>query len=126
MRILASFAIAVAAISTVGGSGNGQSPAKDRILRAVDSTQVAVVKGTAHPLARPQMDQGRTDPSRMIHGSITFRLSPAQQSDLDQLLREQQDPSSPNYHRWITPEQYAERFGMSANDLAKVSSWLQS
>ncbi len=126
MRILTTLTIALAVISTLGSSRTSQTPAKDRILRAVDPAQVAVVGGTAHPLARPQLDQGRTDPSRMIHGSITFRLSPAQQSDLDQLLRQQQDPSSPNYHRWITPDQYAERFGMSSNDLAKVSSWLQS
>lgn len=126
MRILTSLAIALVLISTVAGSPASKTAVKDRILRAVDPTQVAVVKGTAHPLARTQMDLGRTDTSRTIRGSITFRLSAAQQSDLDQLLREQQDPSSANYHRWITPEQYAERFGMSANDLAKVSTWLQS
>jgi subtilase family serine protease len=57
---------------------------------------------------------------------MTFRLSPAQQADLNQLLREQQDRSSPNYHKWLTPDQYAARFGMSSSDLAKVTSWLSS
>ena len=42
------------------------------------------------------------------------------------MLDEQQDPESPNYHKWLTPEQYAARFGVSAADLAKVSSWLKS
>ena len=42
------------------------------------------------------------------------------------MLAEQQDPHSPNYRKWLTPEQYAARFGMSDGDLAKVSAWLKS
>src|SRR5260370_10473443 len=107
--------------------GSTQVSARDRISRPVDAAQTALVKGTAHPLAQAQFDQGRTDPSQALHGvSLTFRLSPAQQADLDDLLRQQQDRSSPNYHKWLTPEQYAARFGMTQNDLAKVTSWLQS
>src|SRR5216684_195225 len=107
--------------------GSTQVSSRDRISRPVDAAQTALVKGTAPPLAQAQFDQGRTDPSQGLHGvSLTFRLSPAQQGDLDNLLREQQDPSSPNYHKWLAPEQYAERFGMTQNDLAKVTAWLQS
>lgn len=108
-------------------SGSTQGSSKDRISYAVDSSRTATVKGTAHPLARPQFDRGRLSPERQLSGvALTFRLSVAQQSDLQELLREQQDRSSPNYHKWLTPEQYARRFGMSPNDLGKVSSWLQS
>ena len=51
---------------------------------------------------------------------------PCAQAALDQLLREQQTLSSPNYHKWLTPEQYADRFGASTSDITKISSWLQS
>jgi len=113
-------------LSFLAASGT-QSSSKDRILYAVDSNRVALVKGTAHPLARPRFDQGRVNPERQFTGvALTFRLSAAQQSDMQELLREQQDRSSPNYHKWLTPEQYASRFGMTANDLAKVGTWLQS
>jgi subtilase family serine protease len=78
-------------------------------------------------MARPEFDQGGVGPEQQLSGvALTFRLSPSQQADLQELLREQQDRSSPNYHRWLTPEQYAARFGMTSNDLAKVTSWLQS
>lgn len=108
-------------------SGSTQNGPKDRILYAVDSSRTAAVKGTAHPRAHLQFDRGRLSPERQFSGvALTFRLSAAQQSDMQQLLREQQDRSSPNYHKWLTPEQYAGRFGMSPNDLGKVSSWLQS
>ena len=57
---------------------------------------------------------------------MVFKLSPAQQADLAKLLAEQQDSRSPNYRKWLTPEQYAARFGISDSDLAQVSSWLKS
>jgi subtilase family serine protease len=78
-------------------------------------------------LAQSRFDQGRLSPVQQLSGvTLTFRLSAAQQADMDRLLREQQDRSSPSYHKWLTPDQYASRFGMTQNDLAKVTSWLQS
>jgi subtilase family serine protease len=56
--------------------------------------------------------------------SLRFSLTDAQQADLTQLLIDQQNPNSPSYHKWLTPEQYGARFGLSSADLAKVSSWL--
>jgi subtilase family serine protease len=104
-----------------------QLNSRSRIASAIDSGNVAPVRGTAHPLAQPRFDQGRTNSAMVLSGvSIAFRLSPAQQADLDRLLQEQQDLSSPNYHKWLTPDQYAERFGMSTSDLSKVTNWLSS
>ena len=34
----------------------------------------------------------------------------AQQADLDHLLEAQQDPSSPQFRQWLTPEEYADRY----------------
>jgi subtilase family serine protease len=119
-------ACAAALVLMIGSPGATQMASRDRILQPVDSTQVALVKGTAHPLARPEFDQGRASSEQPITGAVVFRLSAAQQSDLDHLLRDQQNPSSRNYHQWLTPEQYADRFGMSRGDLAKVGAWLKS
>lgn len=116
-----------AVILFLAATGSTQKKSADRILRAIDPTQLAAVRGTAHPLARAQFDRGRVSPERQLgRMALTFRLSQAQQTDLDELLREQQDRSSANYHKWLTPEQYASRFGMTQSDLAKVSAWLQS
>jgi subtilase family serine protease len=51
--------------------------------------------------------------------------SPEQETELEQLLAEQQDPSSPRYHEWLTPRQFGERFGASQQDLDVVANWLQ-
>ncbi len=99
---------------------------RDRILQNIGDTE-AVVVSAPHPLARAEFDQGRVEGSMPIHhASIMFGLSPQQQSALDKLLAEQQNPHSSNYHKWLTPELYAARFGMSESDLAKVSVWLKS
>jgi subtilase family serine protease len=119
-------ACAAVLIFAAGSPGTSQMAVRDRILRPVDSSQVSTLRGTAHPLARPEFDQGRISTEQPITGALVFRLSPAQQADLDRLLSDQQNPSSPHYHQWLTPEQYAARFGMSQNDLAKVGGWLRS
>src|SRR5260370_42402100 len=104
-----------------------QGGPQSRIPQAVDRNQRAVVRGSAHPIAKPEFDAGRVDGSMKINGvSLVFKLSPSQQAALETLLREQQDRSSPNYHKWLTPEQYAVRFGITPSDSPKVTSWLQS
>ena len=120
------YACVTALLITAGGTGTSQVSSRNRIMRAVDASQPAAVRGTAHPMARVQFDRGRTDTGKTLSASLSFRLSPAQQADMDLLLQQQQDRTSPNYHKWLTPEQYAVRFGMSAGDLAKVTAWLQS
>ena len=58
--------------------------------------------------------------------SLHFNLTDAQQADLSQLLIDQQNPGSPLYHQWLTPQQFGARFGLSSSDMAKVKAWVQS
>jgi uncharacterized protein (TIGR03437 family) len=85
------------------------------------------LSGHIHPLARPENDRGRVSPALPLSFvTLTLAQSAAQQAGLDQLLSEQQTPGSPNYHRWLTPEEYAQSFGASQADVDKVVAWLQS
>ena len=78
-------------------------------------------------MAQPRFDQGPVEPAfRLGYITLMLKKTDAQQAALEQLLQEQQDPASPNYHNWLTPEQYADRFGLSQSDLDKISAWLQS
>jgi subtilase family serine protease len=99
---------------------------RNRIAQRLEETEPVVVS-LPHPLARAEFDQGRVEGSMPIQrAAMVFKLAPAQQAALEKLLAEQQDPHSPNFHKWLTPEQYAASFGMSDSDLAKVSGWLKS
>ncbi len=42
------------------------------------------------------------------------------------LLAAQQNPASPSFHQWLSPQQFGDRFGFAPSDLAKVAAWLQS
>ena len=100
---------------------------QNRITTAIDSSQSVVLSGHIHPQAKAQYDQGAVEPTFPLP-SITIHLKPsaAAQQSLTQLLSDQQNPSSPQYHKWLTPEQYADQFGASASDIAKITAWLES
>jgi pseudomonalisin len=97
-----------------------------RIIQAIDAGESQPLRGNVHPLARVENDQGQAAAAMMLNRMVmTFSPSATQQTDLDALLSEQQNPLSPYYHQWLTPEQFADRFGLSSPDLAKVVDWLQ-
>lgn len=107
------------------GVSRAQQLRSNRIPGPVDDRVRTVIRGNVQPLARIEFDQGRVDPRRLLHRiTIDFKPTAAQQADLNALLQAQQDPASPDYHKWLTPEEFADRFGMNAADLETVSSWL--
>jgi subtilase family serine protease len=85
------------------------------------------VKGHLHPLARPENDRGPAEPTLVLHSMrLAIQRTPAQQTALDQLLEQQQDRKSPLYHHWLTPEAFADRFGATRQDIARLTQWLES
>ena len=101
--------------------------APDRITGPIVSGQLVKLSAGIPLKAQPQYDQGRVVPSlRLGYMTLLTVPSASQQKAIDQLLAQQQNPHSPQYHKWLTPEQYADRFGLSANDIQKLSTWLQS
>ena len=100
---------------------------EDRIAGDLANQPKVQLSGNVHSLAKAENDLGRVDSNRIIEGvSLNFRLSTAQQADLDQFLAQLADRSSPNYHKYLTPAQFAQRYGMSSNDISKVVAWVQS
>jgi uncharacterized protein (TIGR03437 family) len=96
-----------------------------RITRPVDPARTVVVPGRIHSMAQPQYDRGAVDPSkRLNHVMVMLKPSAVQQAGLDALLVDQQNPSSPNFRKWLTPEQFGERFGVNSSDQSKIVAWL--
>jgi len=78
-------------------------------------------------MAQARYDQGLADPAlRVDDMMLAIKPSSAQQAELDQLLRDQQNPSSPQFLKWLTPEEFGSRFGLSASDHSKIVAWLTS
>ncbi len=126
-RRIAEFSLVVLSIVVLGLSASGQSLVQDRIVQSLADGKISALAGTVSPKARAEYDQGAVDGSMRLSGmSMTFAPTASQQAALTSLMKAQQTPSSPSYRKWLTPQEYAARFGMSQADIAKVSSWLQS
>lgn len=105
----------------------GSAAQQDRIRGPIDANESVVLRGNVHPRARPENDRGPLDPSTAIHGvKLVLAQTVRQARDLERLLEAQRDPGSPDYRRWLTPEEFGERFGVGENDLARLASWLES
>lgn len=103
-----------------------QQPA-NRIAQEIDSGSAIALPGSLNPRIAAARDIGRLNSSTPIEGiTLWFQPTAAQQADLDALLQAQQTPGSPLYHAWLSPAQYASRFGLSDSDLARVQNWLES
>ncbi|MES1257403.1 MAG: protease pro-enzyme activation domain-containing protein, partial [Acidobacteriota bacterium] len=108
-------------------SGNQLLAQRNRLTSALDNKKRVPLAGHMQPLATPANDQGLAEADLTL-GNLTMALqpSPEQQAALEAFLAWQQDPSSPDFHHWLTPEEYADRFGLSQPDLDRITAWLRS
>jgi subtilase family serine protease len=103
------------------------SSVQPRITDAVNESKLTVLHGNTHPLARPQFDQGPAPSDLpMERMQLVLKRSPDQEAALDKLMAEQQDQSSPNYHKWLTPAEFGQQFGPADQDIQTITSWLTS
>jgi subtilase family serine protease len=110
-----------------GQTATSFAPVPDRIVDRVDDANMATIQGSTHPAVRNAIDNGRlpsvTPMSDLV---LVLHRSAEQQAALDSFNEAQNDPSSPEYHHWLTPQEFGAAYGVSQNDLNAVSSWLQS
>jgi len=98
-----------------------------RIAQPIDSRQGVPLVHSVRRLALPQYDRGEVAANfQLPYMMLLLKPSTVQQSELDRLLKDQINPSSPQFHRWLTPEQFGNRFGLNTSDHAKVAAWLKS
>jgi len=120
------------AILVIGGSAPvafGASQAPRRLRSDIDDSQTFVLKGNTRPVVELGLaqDRGEISASQTLpRMSIHFAMTAAQRADLAQLLTQQQDRRSPQFHKFLTPESYAARFGLNTADLQKITLWLEN
>lgn len=111
------------ALILASGCAYGQ---QRRIAGRIDNAQRISLHGNINPRATSANDRGPVDPSlQLSYVTVELAQSASQKADLENLLAQQQDPASPNFRQWLTPQQYADRFGLSAADIAAVTQWLE-
>jgi Pro-kumamolisin, activation domain/Bacterial Ig-like domain (group 3) len=122
-----------AASATAQATSSAQVPAARtappqvpaRITQIVDEGNLTTLRGNVHRLARPEFDRGAVADSQLANRMIILlKRSPEQETALRQLLDQQQDKSSANYHAWLTPDQFGKQFGPADSDIQAVTDWL--
>jgi subtilase family serine protease len=110
-----------------GGGRLAAQSAANRIHQEIDARTAVALAGTVNPRAQARFDLGRANPATQLRGiTIYFQPSAEQKVELDARVKAQQTPGSSEYHNWLTPVEYAARFGLSGNDIAQVRSWLET
>ena len=96
-----------------------------RITAAVNESQLVTLRGNTHPYAQAQYDTGAApDSLPMARMLLVLTRSAAQESALEALLAQQQDSASPNFHAWLTPQQFGQQFGPADADIQTITTWL--
>jgi subtilase family serine protease len=125
--LVLSFVVAVTFCS-MDMAAQAASASEGRIAERIDDRAVTVLRGNTRPEAlNPRNDRGMVSDSQTLdHMLLMLKRSPAKQRELDELVQEQNQPGSPNYHNWLTTEQFGSHFGVAASDIAKITEWLES
>ena len=99
---------------------------RSRVKGQVDKTVHARIPGTTHGAIRSVQQTGRIPQDLPLERmQLVVSSSLEQQAALEQLIRDQQDPASPRYHQWLTPQQFGEQYGPTEAELDAVTGWLR-
>jgi subtilase family serine protease len=114
------------ALALSASSPGAPTPTAAAISAAPLDLTPVLLRGNVPPAIASGKNLGPVDRAVPMEKMIlALKPSPGAQLALEALLRDQQDPKSPSYHRWLTPQQFGESFGPSTADLAKLTDWLK-
>jgi subtilase family serine protease len=97
-----------------------------RIPEVIDEQHLVTLHGNVQPQVRAQNDQGQVAGNlpmqRML---LVLKRGDAQEKSLQAAIQAMHDPKSPQYHQWMTPAQFGQKYGPSDADIARISAWLK-
>ena len=99
-----------------------------RVIReGIDEARVVRLVGNTRPEATIQNDRGIVaDSLPLDHMLLQLKRSPEREAALNQYIDDLHNAQSPNFHKWLTPDQFAEHYGVAQEDVATVTGWLKS
>jgi len=81
--------------------------------------------GNTRPEAIASNDLGRVpDALALPHLQLLLKRPAEREVALHHYLDSLHDPSSPDFHHWLTAAQFGARFGLAPSDLDILSRWL--
>jgi MYXO-CTERM domain-containing protein len=85
-----------------------------------------LLSGSVHPsLRRAQLVGSAPAGMALDRMILALRMPEAARAELERLLADQQDPASPGFHQWLSPEEFGARFGVAQERLDATTAWLR-
>ncbi len=127
VRSLCCCALTIGLTSTLVAQSAENAPARVLVTRPIDSNRLYTLAGNTRSEANAQNDRGKVpDTFALPHMLLQLRRSPEREHALRVFIDQQHDSASPNFHKWLTAEQFGQIYGPSAQDIEAVSEWLRS
>ncbi len=106
---------------------SGGARTRPLINQPVDDGNRVVLPRNTRPEAIAANDGGRVpDSLPMQHMLLQLQRPPELEQELVNLIDEMNRPGSPEFHQWLTAEEFGRRFGVSQSDVGRISDWLTS
>lgn len=119
-----SFALSASAADT---SPRPEGLASPRVIRPIVDAQRSALRGTVSLLAEHAVDAGGlSDQTYFRHIIVVLRRPGEVERRLEELSASQNRVGSPDFHRWLTPDDLGREFGPDKADRAVVYDWLRS
>jgi subtilase family serine protease len=98
-----------------------------RVTQAVSNSRLVTIANTHLAFVDQATSSTPLDESiTMQHMQLVLKPSAQRETSLQALIASQHDPASPQFHHWMTPQQFGEAFGVVDSDIAAVASWLSA
>jgi subtilase family serine protease len=97
------------------------------IREKVDENKLVTIRGNTRPEARAENDLGPvSDALIMDHMLLQLKRSPEQEQAAVQFVAELHNPTSPNFHKWLTASEFGKNYGVAESDIQAITGWLES
>ncbi|MGA2966531.1 MAG: protease pro-enzyme activation domain-containing protein [Terriglobales bacterium] len=128
-RCASALCVGLVVLCAVAAFAQGPSDSPKPIVTGpIDETQLVTLAGNTTPAAlRPQNDRGPVADNLLFdHLLLTLKPAPETEARLAKLIDQMHRRNSPEFHRWLTPQQLGERFGAAPQDRGTIQRWLES
>jgi hypothetical protein len=110
-------------------AGSAQTPPIPKSLVTEPINDSSLVTLTGNTLRSAQLGDDRGPAPGSLPAQrlmLILKRSPQQEIELRSFLQSVQDPKSSDFRRFLSPDEFGQRYGLSDADLAKVQGWLRS